>query len=340
MKEARIPMRALLASISLLSLGASLLLLSGCEVDDCQDADGTDAKCFSSLKQFVGPKQTDQEDYVDGASVTIDGLYGSISIEQGSAGIVKATFEPFNYRGHDKEDEARQEMEDNLQLDISADADGNVSVSSDRTDSQTGNLGAHITVELPPEFSGVLVVENAGHGGINQGHISVGYVAQATTLNVVNHGLENCNILRPEDDEDSVAASTLTETDVRCEADITVRGVNDNVFVHSRNADFHSNVRVEIASIGPSALGGEVRGDNSSIELILPTVGDYDVSASASGPDAHIGNVETADCETTSSETELLELSCGAGGPTYLALAEDSDAADGEPAFVNVLVTR
>ena len=331
-------MRALLASVSLLSLCASTLLLSGCEADDCKDADGKDATCFASLTHFTAPEQTATEDYVDGASLTIDGLYGSITVQEGSAGVVKTTFAPFNYRGHDKEAEAAQEMSDNLQLEMVADADSNLFVTTGRTASQTGNLGAQITVELPPEFNGPLFVENAGDGGINQGHIAVKYVAQATTLTVLNHGLENCNILRPEDDDDAVAASTLIDTDVRCEADITVRGVNDTVFVHSRNAEFHSNVRVEIASIGPSALGGEVRGDNSSIELILPSAGDYDVSASASGPGAHIGKIETGDCETTSSETASLELSCGAGGAPYLAVAEDEDEGDDEPAFVNVLV--
>ncbi len=332
-------MRAMLASISVLAVSACALLTAGCESDECKDADGNDATCFSSLKEFAGPEQELEVDYTEGANLTIDGLYGSITVEEGSAGVVKTTFAPFNFRGHDKQDEALQEMEDNLLLDMTADDDGNVLVSSDRTDSKTGNLGAVITVQLPPEFSGVLIVKNAGNGGINQGSISVKSVGQASTLNVVNHGLENCNILRG-DDDGVVPPSTLTDTDVRCEADITVRGVNDNVLVQSRDADFHSNVRVEIASISPDAIGGEISGDNSSIEVILPVEGDYGVTASVSGPDAHIGQLETADCETVSSEETSLELSCGAGGPTYTVTASDSDEDDDEPAFVNVLVTR
>jgi hypothetical protein len=334
-------MKALLASVSVLALGMGSLLTLGCETDDCKDADGNDAKCASSLSEFKGPEQTFDEDYVDGASLTIDGLYGAITVVKGSAGVVSTTFEPFNYRGHDKQDEALQEIEDSLQVDMSADADGNLSVTSDRTDSELGNLGARITVALPPEFNGVLIVRNAGEGNINPGYIEVKYVGEATTLNVVNDGdLENCNVLRPEDDDDSVPASTLTETDVRCEADITVRGVNDNVVVQSRDATFHSNVRVEIASIGADATGGDISGDNSSIEVILPVEGSYDVVATASGPDAHIGKLETADCATTTSETAEVRLLCGGGGPTYTITAEDADEDDDDTSFVNVLVTN
>jgi hypothetical protein len=329
----------MLASISVLAVSACALLTAGCETDECKDADGKDATCFSSLKEFAGPEKELEVDYTEGANLTIDGLYGSITVEQGSAGVVKTKFEPFNFRGHDKHDEALQEMEDDLQLDMTADDDGNVLVKTDRTDSKTGNLGAVITVQLPPEFSGVLVVQNAGKGGINQGSISVKSVGEASTLNVVNHGLENCNILRGDDDA-SVKPSSLFDTDVRCEADITVRGVNDNVVVQSRDATFHSNVRVEIASIGADATGGDISGDNSSIEVILPVEGSYDVVATASGPDAHIGKLETADCATTTSETAEVRLLCGGGGPTYTITAEDADEDDDDTSFVNVLVTN
>lgn len=331
-------MRALLALVPVLSVAGSSLLLLGCEASDCEGADGRDAVCLSSLKAFEGEEQTHQEDYTDGASVTVHGSYGDIAIVRGSAGVVSTTFKPFNYRGHDKEAEALAEIEDNLELEASADIDGNITVTTDRSESKTGALGSHITIALPPEFNGVLIVRNDGDGTINQGHVSVGYVGQATTLNVINRGLENCNILRPEDDDDAVPASTLTETDVRCEADITVRGVTDNVIVRSENAKFHSNVLVEIASIGPDATGGEIVGDNSSIELRLPASGDFEVSASASGPDAHVGKLETGDCETTASDDVSVELSCGAGGPVYTVSADDGDDGDNDVSFVNVLV--
>lgn len=332
-------MRRLFASASVLTVCMSSLFALGCETSECKTDDGKDAVCAESLEAFEGDAVTQSEDYVAGGSLTIQGKYGDISVERGAAGVVSTTFQPFNYRGHEQEKDALLEIDENLQLEMSADADGNITVVTDRTDSVTGGLGSHITVSLPPEFDGVLIVENEGDGPINQGHISVGYVGQSQVLNVVNHGLENCNILRPEgkDDED-VAPSTLLDTDVRCEADITVRGVNDNVVVHSRHPSFHSNVRVEIASISADATGGEITGDNSSIEVRMPTVGDYAISASAAGEGAHIGQVVEADCETTSSDETNLELSCGAGGPVYTVSASDSDDLDDDTAFVNVKV--
>lgn len=334
-------MRRLFASASVLTVCMSSLFALGCETSECTTEEGKDAVCAESLEAFESDAVLDEVDYVAGGSLTIQGKYGDIAVLEGDAGVVKTTFQPFNYRGHEHKDEALLEIEENLQLDMSADADGNINITTDRTDSVTGGLGSHITVYLPPEFDGVLIVENEGDGTINQGNISVESVGQAQVLNVVNHGLENCNILRPEGkDDEAVPPSTLLDTDVRCEADITVRAVNDNVVVHSRHPSFHSNVRVEIASISADATGGEITGDNSSIEVQMPTVGDYVISASAAGEGAHIGRVVAGDCETTSSDETNLELSCGAGGPVYTVSASDSDDLNDDTAFVNVLVDQ
>lgn len=335
-------MRRLFASASVLAVCVSSLFALGCETRKC-DTDGdknTDEYCAESLEAFEGDPVTKTQDYVPGASLTVNGKYGDISIERGEAGVVETKFQPFNYRSHELEDQALREIEENLVLEMTADEAGNIDVVTDRTDSEIGQLGSHITVYLPPEFDGVLIVQNEGDANINQGHISVGYVGQAQVLNVVNHGLENCNILRPEGkDDEPVATSTLIDTDVRCEADITVRGVSDNVVVHSLDPKFHSNVRVEIASISADATGGEITGANSSIEVHLPIAGDYRVSASATGEGAHIGKVVDADCETLASEEASLDLACGAGGgPIYTVNARDGDDDDAAPAFVNVLI--
>ena len=327
-------MRTLLASVSLLSLCASSLLLVGCETNDCKTEDGKDAVCAESLVAFEGDEQSFSEAYTVGDNVTIQGIYGDIFVTSGDEGEVAVTFMPFNYRGNGQEEDARLELEENLDLAVSAGSDG-ITVSTGRHDSKNG-LGSHITVALPPEFNGVLFVSNDGDGPINQGHIDVSYVAEATTLNVVNHGLENCNILRGDDGEPA-DVTLLTDTDVRCEADITVRGINDNFVVKSIDPAFHSHVRVEVASVSDQASGGEVTGDNSSIELILPDAGNYNVSAAASGPGAHLGNLDPGSCSETSDEASA-ELTCGDGGPFYTVDATDGDADDDEDAFVNVLV--
>lgn len=317
-------MTRLFASVSVLSLCLSSVLLGACESSE-------------SLTVFEAESQSSTEAYVAGQDVTIQGIYGDIFVTGGDPGEVSVKFQPFNYRGHDHEDEARRELEENLDLNVSNDA-GGITVTSDRHDSKNG-LGAHITVALPPEFNGTLLVQNDGDGPINQGNIDVSYVGEATTLNVVNHGLENCNILRPQGrDDEPVEPSTLTDTDVRCGADIYVRGVNDNVYVDSREPAFHSDIVVEIASISSEATGGEIKGADSDIRVFFPIAGDYNISASTAGEAGHIGKIRPGTCETDSSDETSAELTCGDGGPVYMVHAVDGDADDDDASFVDVLV--
>src|SRR5262245_43506777 len=173
MKESRHPMTRLLTPLSSLSLCCASLLFGGCTA--------------KSLDTFEGEPVVLSEDYEPGQNVTIDGLYGDIFVTEGGAGKVLTTFKPFVYDGYDEEEEARDAIENNLDLDVTT-ADGTTTISTDRHDATNG-LGSHITVELPPEFDGVLIVKNAGDGAINQGHIDVSFVGNATTLNVVNSGL-------------------------------------------------------------------------------------------------------------------------------------------------------
>jgi len=323
-------------SFSLIGLCAIVALLGGCETKECETEDGKQGICAESLTAYEGEAQSKSLDYVDGANVTIKGLYGDIAVFKGTAGEVSTTFKPFNYRSHKEEDSARRELAENLDLAASADAAGNITISTGRHDSKNG-LGSHITVRLPPEFNGVLIVQNEGDGPINQGNIDVSFVGEARTLNVENSGLQNCNILRGDDDKPA-DVSGLVDVDVRCEADITVRGVNDNVIVESRSPAFYSEILVEIASVSGQATGGSISGDNSSIELRMPKVGDYDVFATASGAGAHIGRVDAGPCNVTDETEAALALTCGAGGPRYSVNAKDSDADDADESFVNVLV--
>lgn len=329
-------MRTLLSAVSVFSVCASSLLLGGCEVSDCKTDDGEDAKCAESLKAFEGGETVETIPYVDGASVTINGKYGDIAILSGDAGEISTTFKPFNYRGHSQEDDARRELEENLDLGFESDDDGNVTITTDRHDATNG-LGSHITVRLPPEFNGVLILENEGDGVINQGLIDVKFVGEATTLNVTNHGLQQCTVLRGEDDEPSIV-SNLTDVNVRCEADIMVRGVSDNVVVRSVSPSFHSNVVVEIVSISADATGGSIIGENSHVQVTLPAAGDYDVVASASGEGAHLSRVETGECEAPVSDDVELQLTCGVGGPVYEIAATDTDDVDDEESRINVYV--
>lgn len=323
-----------LSVLACLSVSALSLALAGCEVTDCKTEEGRDAKCAESLEQFTAPEHIVDVDYVDGASVTIDGKYGDIAVLRGSPGVVSVKFKPFNWRGHGQEADAEQELEENLILDVSEDDDGNITVTTDR-DGATNGLGSHITVYLPPEYSGTLIAKNAGDGAINPGYVDVQYVAEASELNVENHGLGRCFVLRGDDDKPSVVTN-LTEVDVRCEADIIVRGVSDNVYVRNTSPAFRSDVVVELTSVSADANGGTVIGDNSNVQLTLPDGYDFDVLATATGG-ARIGKLESADCDVAVDEDTEVQLTCGSGGPVYEVRARDTED-DDESVRLNVLV--
>jgi hypothetical protein len=309
------------------------LALGGCEVTDCKTEDGQDATCAESLEVHEGEPQTETVAYEVGQNITIQGVYGDIFVTGGDDAEVAVTFKPFNYRGHNQDEEAQLELVENLDLAVASDAEG-ITISAGRHDATNG-LGSHITVALPPEFNGTLVVDNQGDGPINQGHIDIEYVAEATTLNVINRGLQNCNILR---DSSLSEPSLLTDVDVRCGADIYVRGVNDNVYVDSRDPAFHSDIVVEIASISANATGGEIKGADSDVRVYFPVAGDYNIVASTGSNGAHMGNVSAGECEVTSEDESGADLQCGAGGPVYQVFADDADADDDESSFVDVLV--
>ena len=324
-------MRTLLSALSVLSLGVSSLLLGGCEVTDCKSEEGKDAKCAESLEAYEATEVVESMPYVDGASITINGKYGDIAILPGDAGEVSTTFKPFNYRGKSQEDDARRELEENLDLVFLSDADDNIEITTSRHDATNG-LGSHITVRLPPEFNGLLIVENEGDGVINQGLIDVKFVGEATTLNVTNHGLGLCSVLRGDDDEPSIVTN-LNDVNVRCEADIIVRGVSDNVVVRSVSPSFHSDVVVDIVGVSAGAIGGSIIGENSNVQVTLPTVGDFAVLANA-GTGASISKVETGECEALVSDENELSLTCGAGGPLYEISATGEDDASRINVFV------
>jgi hypothetical protein len=302
---------------------AAALALGGCKVSTLELLEG----------EFSEPLV---QEYASGAQVTIDGLYGDIFVTRGESGVVSASFKPFNYHAYDESERARRELRENIEFWNDADSAGDISIGVSRHDATNG-LGAHVTVELPPEFDGTLLVSNEADGAINTGNIDVSFVGDSTTLNVVNEGLENCNILRPERDDDPVPPSKLTNTDVRCGADITVRGVSDDVVVHS-SSSFYSQVLVEIASVSASARGGSISGDDASIEVRLPGGDDFVATATAEDG-AVIKNLDLpGSCEALVDQPTSKEVQCGEGGPRYDVVTSDADPDDDDSAFIRLAV--
>src|ERR1044072_1766962 len=90
----------------------SLVATSGCELQKCETEDGEEALCAKSLTRFEGNEVTpDPLPYTAGTNLTVHGNYGDIEVVEGTPGEVSVVFEPFNYRAHDAEDDARDELE-------------------------------------------------------------------------------------------------------------------------------------------------------------------------------------------------------------------------------------
>jgi hypothetical protein len=119
--------------------------------------------------------------------VTVDGIYGSIETDFGPTGEVSVVFEPFNQR--ECAEKALEEMENNLDTSFEESEDAIV-VRTVRHGATKG-LGADITVFLPPEFDGALVLQNQGDGLLGSG-IDVVNAGNAQSVDVSNEKDGSC----------------------------------------------------------------------------------------------------------------------------------------------------
>lgn len=222
--------------VSLVALGVA----SGCELSACEedasegeiresssadggtaadeDPDGEEAvndggNCirFESLTKFVGTEETKGANWLAGGTVTIKSANGRVRVRQGDeAGVVSTLFKPFTFRGNTKEEEARNQLENKLTKTVAEGSNpGDVLIETSREPNQP-TLGSEMIVSLPPEFDGVLIIDQ------NNGKTEVDFVGSASRLSVdSNNGF--CEI----------AAGSVPDIDVKCDSsiDATVSGV-------------------------------------------------------------------------------------------------------------------
>jgi hypothetical protein len=309
--------------LALCSLGLSALLLAlsslsaGCEVKDCKTDDGKDATCLESLTRYADPQYNQQleVDYSAGKNITIDGIYGDITIQEGAAGKVTVTFAPFNYESHKDEAQAYSEIRNNLDLAAVLDDNEDVQIATSRHDAGNG-LGAKITVLIPPEFSGTLKVTNRSDGPINPGNILIHSVGRATALDVHTAKLGDCRIM---------ASPTVKDSSVICSGEILLEHVSDNVTAQSSSDFDRDDVIVTIDSISDDATGGVVTADAGNVQVTFPRSGNFVIDADTAGMGtiAYDGTPET--CTLTEPQPGSADVVCGDGGATY-QLAAGSDA--------------
>jgi hypothetical protein len=320
-------------SLALSAFSLSLLLAaSGCETSNCETEEGEDAVCAESLKKFTvaGAEQTIEVEYEAGRDLVIDNIKGTIHVNEGlDAGQISITFEPFTYRGHSKDAEAKDDIENKFSASFEwSEADEAYIARTDRSEGSTDELGAEITVNLPPEFDGVLRVVNQGGGELNPGDVNVNFTALSPTVNLENKSLVgNCDL-------DGAATVTLTTAD--CGGSIEIRNISDNVDVVSTGLETGMDILVQFASISDDATGGSIKSDDGQVDVIFPVPDeDNDVTANFS-VDASTGEGAISvydlrdDCES-SGDDSAQSFVCGEGGNAVYTIRAGLDGVGEAP---------
>lgn len=294
-----------LASVGLLFAAAGCGDEKSCVGDECPP----------SLERFDGEEvEPDPLPYVLGMDVTIDALYGSIETVEGFEGEVSVAFEPFVYRAPDDEEAARDELE-NAFVYAFATEENAIAVTTSRSDAADA-LGADITVRLPPEFDGALVVRSRGDGPVYPGAFLAPYVADATSVDVRAENGVDCFVN---------SDGSVFSTRAHCDGPILLRGVSDELDVASTGLD--GGVIVFLSSVAGEIAGGTITTEDGNIELGFPDGAEFSVQAEIAGSgriNAQLIDSSACDIETESPKSKL--FTCGEGGPHYAATSGTRDA--------------
>jgi hypothetical protein len=295
-----------------LLLGVALPLgVLGCEAQSCETDEGESAVCAKSLERFEledGEIRPAALPYTAGTNLSVHGVYGEIDVVEGASGEVGVLIEPFTYRAFDAEDAAREELEEKFDYSF-ADEGGQIVVTTDRHDSTTG-LGADITVYLPPEFDGALVLENDSDGPVNPGSIDAGFVGQAYSVDLSTDSLGDCNV----DD-----AASVVSTRMRCDGVILATGVSNDVDIVSTGLG--GEIVLILVGIDGAASGGRVESEDGDVTVSFADGAEFTVQAQSSEDGRVVAPALDAACESAVAAETAKSYTCGAGGPNYVVTA-------------------
>jgi len=288
---------------------ASLFGTSGCELQKCETDEGESALCLKSLTRYVGTDITPEPlAYTTGMDLTVDGIYGDINVVEGTPGEVAVVIEPFNYRAHDAEDAARDEIENNF--DYSFQPSGNaIAVTTGRHDSTNG-LGAKITVWLPPEFDGSLELHNDSDGPVNPGDIDADFVGAAWAVDLFTDSLGDCSVS---------AEGTVVVTVAQCDGVVQALGVSNSLDIASTGLS--GGAVVSLVSITGAEAGGSVVSDDGDIDVSFPSGANFSVQAQATAEGIVESDLPEPECVSAIAAENSKSFTCGTGGPSYTVTA-------------------
>jgi hypothetical protein len=134
------------------------VMANGCVISDCADGQSNCIQ-IEGTTLYEGTTETRQAAWSTGQTITVMGDNGDIDIRVGSvADEVSVSIDPFTRRAGGEAEEAAAEMEQDITYNVGPDANG-VLVQADVHNGASGFLGAHLTVNLPSNFDGALVVD-------------------------------------------------------------------------------------------------------------------------------------------------------------------------------------
>jgi hypothetical protein len=315
-------MKTVFHAMALVALGATFLASSGCKLVCKENEEEKGGQCIGkSLTRFEGTSDTKSVPFSSGQTVAVKGLFGHVHVVKGStAGNITVTFSPFDYEGYDEKDLATRQMSEGLNPHIDSGAD--IVVQVERVGSTTSGLGCDVTLELPPDFDGGLVLDNAGLGTLashNEFDVTADYVASATNVRInANSKLSDCYLQ---------GADTVKSTTVTCGDVITVLDVADEVNITSQsNGNFDDpSVVLRVSSVAAGAKGGSIVTPEGGISATFPSTGDYAVQAYAPNGAVDMGS-PPASCNVQEAGTGSKTLTCGGGSPIFKLQTDGENA--------------
>lgn len=308
-------MKTVFQTLAFVALGAVVFSTTGCKLTCSESEEEKGGQCIAkSLTKFEGTASSQSSPFTTGQTVAVKGLFGHIKVVQGStAGEVKVNFQPFDYQGYDEKDLATSQMNDNLSVSLTTDADNNIVAQVQRVGSSSTGLGCDVTLEVPSDFDGRLVLDNLGAGTFashGEFDVTAEYVGSATSVSIkADAGVSNCTLK---------GSPTVRKTDVTCGDVVTVTNVSDDVNITSKSSGNFDDpsVILSVASISDSATGGKITVSEGGIQATFPATGNYAVQASAPKGNVDMGTAPSG-CGVQEAASTAKTLTCGSGAAVY-----------------------
>jgi hypothetical protein len=293
-------MHSALKSLLIVAFGVGLVATTaGCEQCEVDSRDGDKEESrqgFCSVDKFIAPARAQGVAYAEGQSVRIVSENGKVVVRRNNAADVNATFDPFVFRAFNTPDSEIDENFTHLETTVTQSGD-EIVVKADRVGTHPSTLGAEITVNLPTNFNGQLLVDQ------DNGSVELNYTASAREIQVQS---DNGSIVG---EATGPSFTRLITSNGRIRFGL---GAADRVEVESGNG----GIQFSMGSLLPGARGGFIRTSGlGDIALQAPGSGDYAIVAD--GDDEVTFAAPPSGCSVEEADATAKTLSCGAAAPRF-----------------------